>query len=132
MIIFWLLFDRFFLLALALCVQQTLAQATTAAQTTTASTTTTSTAADLPSCSEAGHEAHQETCMSIQTTCTTALETCEAGDSSLQEACVAAAELVFTNALAAVTFTDCECDISCSGSSMLLFSVFAVFMKFLF
>merc|ERR1712087_807409 len=97
---------------------------------TTAATTTT--VADLPTCTAADHQTSYDGCMLIQTTCTSAVELCESAGGSVEAACKTTAENVFTTALAAVSYSDCECDISCSGSSMLFFSVFAVFMKFLF
>merc|ERR1711881_438258 len=73
-----------------------------------------------------------DACLVIQTTCVTAVEVCQTAGGSLEDACIETATGVLETALAAVSFTDCECEIECSSSSMVLLSVFALFARFLF
>jgi len=96
---------------------------TTAAATTTVAATTICMASDSDTTS-------YDACMLIQTTCTDVVSACETVGGSLEDACIEVATTAFTASLDAVSFSDCECDIAC-GSSMIMFSVLAMFVKFL-
>jgi hypothetical protein len=94
---------------------------TTAAVATVATPTCMSTDSDTTS---------YDACMLIQTTCTDLVSACETAGGSVEDTCIELATDAFTLSLEAVSFSDCDCDIAC-GSSMIMFSVLAMFVKFL-
>ena len=98
---------QYLIIALALIVQNAIAQ------------NSTSTQASLPSCTAADHPTSYYGCLGIQCNCKASIESCQAlyGGSSDFDQCIAASELVFNNAISSVSYTDCECDtFACSAA----------------
>lgn len=85
---------------------------------------------NMTHCTEADHSTSFALCEGIKTTCEAAVGVCKLAGGSLEAACITAATSAVDTSVDLLTFTDCECDITCS-SSMILFSVFALFAKFL-
>merc|ERR1719219_660199 len=84
---------------------------------------------DTVICTEADHKSSYDSCMLIQTACETTVEGCQSVGGSLEEACITAATEVLQTSLDSVSFSDCECEIECSGSSMVVLSFLALFAK---
>merc|ERR1712066_941405 len=71
----------------------------------------------LPTCIEADHPTSYDRCIEIQGTCSIAVDACIttlSGDA--QAACIEPFINTFNNQLAAFSYSDCECDISCPAS----------------
>merc|ERR1712110_71129 len=86
---------------------------------------------DTVVCTEESHATSYGLCEGYQSTCELAVTACQELGGSNEETCITTATEALQTVLDAVTFTDCECEIECSGSSMVLLSVFALFAKFL-